>query len=262
MSRRRKAKSRNIMGGVLIGVVLAALGAFAVAGVLLRPPPTHAETLCRTDAPLTAHTIVLIDSTDRLEPRHRRKLEAVVAQERERLAQYQRLTLMRINARRPQEPAVLFSKCLPRPPGQANPLFENPRLAQERWDADFASAMESALRSAQRGGAGRASPLIAGVRAVAADPNFGSEIAQRRFVLVSDLLEHDPQGFSLYAEAVDYAAWRSDAAHTPAELTNIDVRLSPLDRPDFAARQQAAITRFWQPYFDEAETKSVSIDPY
>ncbi|MCR6645088.1 MAG: hypothetical protein NVV62_11595 [Terricaulis sp.] len=40
----------------------------------------------------------------------------MLAQERARLSQYERLTVLRLNPRRPQEPAILFSRCLPRPP--------------------------------------------------------------------------------------------------------------------------------------------------
>lgn len=196
MSRRRGAGGRNALGILLIVVAMLVLGGLGSAALFLRAPPTDAETLCRTDAPLGAHTIVLVDSTDRLEPRHRRKLRAVLAQERARLGQYDRLTVLRLNVRRPQEPSLLFSKCLPRPPEQTNPLFENARMAQQRWDADFAEALDRALRSAGAAGPARASPIIAGVRAVAADPDFGAEIPHRRLVLVSDLLEHDPQGFS------------------------------------------------------------------
>ena len=77
-----------------------------------------------------AHTIILVDASDRLEPRHRRKLRAVLAQERGRLAQYDRLTSASTCAVR--EPSILFSKCLPRPPEQTNPLFENARVVQAR----------------------------------------------------------------------------------------------------------------------------------
>src|SRR5688572_18316701 len=113
MRRGRGAGARNALGLVLIGVAMLVLGGLAGASFLLRAPPTDAETLCRTDAPLSAHIIILVDATDRLESRHRRKLRAVLAQERGRLAQYDRLTIMRLNVRRPQEPAILFSKCLP-----------------------------------------------------------------------------------------------------------------------------------------------------
>jgi hypothetical protein len=95
---------------------------------------------------------VQVDATDRLEPRHRRKLRAVLAQERQRLSEYDRLTVMRLNARRPQEPSVLFSRCLPLPLERTNPLFQNARMTQQQWDEEFQHALDAALRSAQAGG--------------------------------------------------------------------------------------------------------------
>ncbi len=258
---RTGASGRGLLGAALIVVAVAILGGLGGAAFMLRAPPTDFETLCRTDAALTAHTIVLVDSTDRLEPRHRRKLRAVMAQERARLAQYDRLTLMRLNVRRPQEPTILFSRCLPRLPEQTNPLFENARLTQQRWDEDFAQALDTALRSAQAGGAQRTSPILAGVRAVAADPDFGTEIPARRLVLVSDLLEHNPQGFSLYAAEAGYATWRAASPVGPPDLSRIDLRLVPLDRPDHAARQAAALEHFWPAFLAAADVQSVSIDP-
>src|SRR5262249_38839803 len=145
---RRAARGRNVLGLALIGGVMAVLVAFAYAALMMKSPPVDAETLCRTDQPIAPHTFILGDSTDKLEPRHRRKLRAVAEQERARLSQYDRLTLARLNPRHPQEPTILFSKCLPRAPEDANPLFENPRLARERWDADFQSALDDALKSA------------------------------------------------------------------------------------------------------------------
>lgn len=259
--RRRSAGARNALGLVLIAVAMLVLGGLAGASFLLRAPPTDAETLCRTDAPLSGHTVILVDATDRLEARHRRKLRAVLAQERARLSQYDRLTIMRINVRRPQEPAILFSKCLPRPPEQTNPLFENARMVQQQWDEAFADALERALRSAGSSGPAQASPIVAGVRAVAADPEFGAEIARRRLVLVSDLLEHDPSGFSLYVSDANYAAWRATAPNGPPDLARVDLRIVPIDRPDHATRQTAALESFWPAFFDAADAQSVSIDP-
>jgi hypothetical protein len=257
----RGGGGRGAVGVVLIMLALAILGGLAGAAFMLRPPPTDAETLCRTDAPLAAHTIVLVDATDRLEPRHRRKLRAVMAQERARLSQYDRLTVMRLNVRRPQEPTILFSKCLPRPPEQTNPLFENARMAQARWDDAFAHALDQALRSAQSGGPQRASPIIASLRAVAADPDFGTEIPHRRLIVVSDLLEHNPQGFSLYADGADYAAWIAASPQGPPDLAHIELRLVPIDRPDHAARQAEALDRFWPAFFAAADALSVTTDP-
>jgi hypothetical protein len=204
---------------------------------------------------------VLVDSTDRLEPRHRRKLRAVLAQERARLSEYDRLTVMRLNARRPQEPTLLFSKCLPMPPERTNPLFQNARMTQQQWDEDFQHALDTALRSAQSGGRANRSPILAALRAVAADPDFDGAIPHRRLVLVSDLLEHDPDGFSLYVSGANYAAWRAQTLGTPADLGGVDLRVVPLDRPEDEQRQRDALANFWPAYFDAANIANVSIDP-
>ena len=261
MRRRRGDAGRNVLGLVLIVVALAVLGGLASAAFFLRPPPTDPQTLCRTDQPLAAHTIVLVDSTDRLEPRHRRKLRAVLAQERQHLSEYDRLTVMRLNARRPQEPAVLFSKCLPLPPERTNPLFQNARMTQQQWDEEFQHALDTALRSAQAGGRGNTSPILAALRAIAADPDYDAATPHRRLVIVSDMLENDPNGFSLYVSGANYAAWRTQTHAEPADLSNVDLRIVPLDRPNDAQHQTDALANFWPAYFDAANVAHVSIDP-
>jgi hypothetical protein len=261
MRRRRGTAGRNLIGIVLIAFAFVVLGGLASAAFLLRPPPTDPTTLCRTDIPLGRHTIVLVDATDRLEPRHRRKLRAVLAQEREHLAQYDRLTVMRLNVRHPQEPTILFSKCLPRPPEQTNPLFENARMTQERWDDEFEHALDGALRSAQAGGPAHDSPILASLRAIAADPDYGAEIPHRRLVLVSDLLEYEPNGFSLYVSGANYAAWRALTPAGPPEFSGVALRIVPLDRPEHADRQTDALAKFWPDYFGAAHAGPVSVDP-
>jgi hypothetical protein len=248
------------MGLALIGAALAALAALAVAGFALRAPPTDPETLCRTDRPLGAHTFILIDSTDRLEPRHRRKLRAVVAQERARLRPYDRLSIATVRPDRPQEPRLLFSLCNPGDGRDANPLFQNTKRAQERFDEAFGAELERAVRRASGGRAALASPIAAGLRAVAADPDFSDVIRARRLVLISDLLEHDPHGFSLYASGADYGRFRSTGSRAP-DLGGVDVRVAMLDRPDHDVRQAFARERFWTSYLEDSGAESVAFDP-
>ncbi|MDX2236411.1 MAG: hypothetical protein NW203_02495 [Hyphomonadaceae bacterium] len=262
MTRRRARRRQDALGAALIAVAFAALAAMAAAGFLLRPPPTDPDTLCRTDRGVAQHTIVLVDATDALEPRHRRRLRAVVEQERARLAPYGRLTIARLRPARPSDPEILFSLCTPRAGEDANPLFENPQKMQAHWDAAFGAAMTRALRRAGASSAAQASPITAGLRAIAADVTFTADIQARRIVLVSDLLEFNPQGFSLYADGVDFAAFAAsrDGAAGPPDLENVDVRVVTLDRDDQAARQARARAVFWAPYFDAASARSVEFD--
>ena len=67
-------------------------------------------------------------------------------------------------------------------------------------------------------------------------------------------------GFSLYAASASYAGWRAASPQGPPDLTRVDIRLVPLDRPEQAAFQGAALEGFWPAYFDAADAASVEID--
>ncbi len=262
MRRTRRARKDGI-GWALIGVTFLALFAFAAAGFMLRPPPTDPESFCRTDRLLAAHTIILIDATEKLEPRHRKRLRAAIDTERARLAPYDKLTILRIRPDQPNEPRVLFSKCLPRDGRSANPLFENPKQLQARWDEDVGKALQSASSSAGARAGGNASPIVEAVFVIAADPEFTSAVAKRRLVLVSDLLQYEPGGFSLYREGADFAAYKKTRFDAPAapDLENVSVRVTTLDREDQASRQARAKSLFWAPFFEQTGVQSVSWDP-
>jgi hypothetical protein len=261
--RRPRRRKRDVLGWALIAIVFAALIALGAAGFALRPPPTDPDTLCRTDKPVLAHTIILIDATDTLEPRHRKRLRAAIDTERARLAPYDRLTILRIRPDAPSEPRVLFSKCLPRDGAHSNPLFENPKLAQQRWDEAVGVSLKSAESRAGAGRGASASPIVQSVFATAADPDFAPRVPKRRLVLISDLLEYTPGGFSLYREDADFAAYKAARGAAPAapDLEGVSVRIVTLDRDDQAQRQALARTRFWAPFFEAAGVDGVDWDP-
>lgn len=252
MSARRRRK--DALGWALIGAAFLIVGGVGAAFALLRPPAVDAQTLCLRDAPIAAHTLILVDATDKLAPRHKKRLATLVAQERARLKPYDRLTILALRPDAPQEPRLLFSKCLPRQPSLVNPLFENPTMAQADWDSTIGGALDSAIRRAGGGAGAASSPIAASIRAAAADPDFVTPETKRRFVLVSDLLENDAHGFSIYRDD------SPPAAMTGAALEGVSLRVVTLDRPEEAARQQAARERFWTPFFAKSGATAVTWD--
>lgn len=255
-ARRRRA---DLLGGVLLLLALLLLGAAGAAFAMLRPPPVDEATLCRTDAAPAAHTILLVDATDRLEPRHRKRLETAITQERARLAPYDRLTILALRPERPQEPRVLFSMCLPRDAATANPLFENPARLQAQWDESIGKALRSATHRAGAASPAPISPILAALRAAAADPDFDPRVAKRRLVLISDLLENDPAGYSAYRPMAE--ADRARATARPAALSDVSVRVITLDRPEDAARQDVARETLWTNFFSASDARDVAWDP-
>jgi hypothetical protein len=263
MKRRTRAATRrrrkDALGALLIGGVLAALGGLAAAAASLRTPPYDPQSLCRTDAASPAHTLILIDATDRLDARHVRTLQTALADEVARLPRWGRLSVLALDPDAQSTPRTVFSACTPGDRRSANPLWENVKALEqakaERFDAPLARAATKTRRSNAAG-----SPIVEGLSAAAREPGF-ARAANKRLVLVSDLLQHDPQGFSLYAEG-DWPAYRAspNALRTPPDLSDVDVRIVALERPNQAEAQARALETFWPAYFADAEARSLAID--
>ena len=259
---KRDARGGNALGIALIGAAGLALAAPAGAATFIRLPPLDPDTGCRLDQPLAAHTLVLVDATDRFEARHVCRLRAALQQERDRLARFGRLTIIRIDASDPREPRRLVSLCDPGDGNSVNALIANTGEAQRRWERGFTVPVDDAIAAAGRAGGGASSPIVEALATAASEPDFGPEIAARRLVLASDLLEHHPGGFRLFLPNADFAGFKASADGLRGDLAlrGIDVRIIPIDREDQAERQHDAIARFWVPLLAEAGAASVTFD--
>ena len=249
-----------MLGLALIAGTLAVLGAIGASAALMRTPAYDAETLCLNDRPPPAHTLVLVDATDRLDVRHQRRLKSIVQQEAARLPRWGRLTLLTLRPDAENAPRALFSGCTPGDRTTANPLWENVRKLETQKRTRFDEPIDAALTGARGGRSAEGSPIVEGLYAAAAEPEFVATPQGRRLVLVSDLLQFAPGRFSLYAPDQSWALYRSSpgALRTPPDLTAVDVRVVVLERRDKGERQTAAQRDFWVPYFEAAGAKSVA----
>jgi len=257
---RRTRRRLDLIGGIVRPLVGLALAATAVVAVALRPTPLDPETNCPLAGP-RAHTAILVDATDALEPRHRRKLEAAVSSERARLAIGDQLTIAMLSDRDPREPAILFSRCNPGDGADANPLFQNGARRDARWRETFGDPLDAAAGRAAKGRRGDASPLTDAIASIASEPSFVAA-KTRRLVIVSDMMKHRPGVFSLYAAGATYDSFkRTEAARPPPDLQGVAIRLVQLDRPDRDARQTETRSTFWAPYFTQAQAPEPQWDP-
>lgn len=256
---RRAAEKRrkDLLGAGLIALALLALGGVGAGAMFLRTPAHDAQTLCLKDKPPPLHVRILVDATDRLNARHQKRLRTIVAEEAARLPRWGRLSLMSLRPDAEREPRLLFSACTPGDRTNANPIWEDV-AGLERKRADFFEApLKEALSGAKGGRGADGSPIVEGVYAAVSDPDFAGE--SRRFVLVSDLLQHAPGRFTLYDATQTWETYRQSqgALRTPPDLSDVTVRVASLERPDRGAQQANARAAFWQPYFDEARADEV-----
>lgn len=242
----RPASSRTWLGAALIGAVLAAGGALLAAPALMRTAVAVDADGCPKDFAAPAHTLVLVDASEALAPRHKRLLNAAVTQEARTLPAHGRLSLVALDAANPEEPRWLISLCSPGDGGDANPLFANPARLRAAWEKRFIDPLEDAARRAGANRGDSFSPILEAIRSATGDPRWLAA-EQRSLVLVSDLMENTPAR-SLYDADVSYRADR-DRALT---LDGADVRVVFLDRPAKTAVQSTAWARFWAPLLEDS----------
>lgn len=262
MKGRRAARRRrqDLLGLALIFATVLVLGGVGAAAAMLGTPAFDAETLCLKDRAAPAHTLLLVDATDRLDVRHQRRLKAVALDEAARLPRWGRLTVLTLRPDADHAPRELFSACTAGDRLSANPLWENvaklERLKTDRFD----EPLEAALSAAKGARGADGSPIVEGLAAAAADPAFTG--AGRRLVVVSDLLQHTPGRFTLYAPGQSWDSYRTAAGalRTAPDLSDVDVRVVVLERRDRGAVQEAARQSFWAPYFDETGAARIAWD--
>lgn len=261
--RSARKRAKDVLGLVLLGLTGCGLIAAIAAAMVLAPVPLDAETLCPQRAPPAAMTLILVDASGPLEPRLRARLRAAILEEAMRLP---RLALLDIKGMRPNAPrefVEVFSRCNPGDSGSANPLFSNPARIQARWKIQFADPLKAAAaRASNARQAAMTSPILDAVAGASQDLAFANFTGPRRLVLITDLLEHDPEwGFSAYADGADLGRFlaRRTGYEVP-DLAGITVRVIVLDRPDLLHRQTAARDGLWRPFFERAGADEVRFE--
>jgi hypothetical protein len=139
--------------------------------------------------------------------------------------------------------------CNPGTGADLNPVYQNPRLAEERWRA-FRQRLRADLDTLLRGSPSTTSAVFEAVQAVGLR-TFGSpqyDGMPKRLVIVSDLLQN-VQAFSQYSDRRPFAEFRTTEyfSRVRVDLTGVDVLVLYLVRPS-APQSWPEHIHFWEQY--------------
>jgi hypothetical protein len=251
---RRRRKRALRQAGAITGIVLSLgiLGGMVYAYAAHRPPPLDPKTLCRTDAPLQGHTIILIDASDPLPPLEADRVRALAAAEREKLPRFDKLTILMLTPAKPFEPKVAFSKCSPGSGAIVNPWIENGDQIKRRFTEAIEKPLDRRIGRAVKGKRAKYSPILETVSSIPRRFDFTAAVPRRRLVIVSDFLQNTPNGYSHYQGAKPSLAGLQTDPLWPKVKSRFDgaqVLLEYVPRPDDAALQTPAHREFWRDYF-------------
>lgn len=245
VGRRGESLGSKIRGITLIGLSLAAAVVLIVAVQVFKPAERNEVTLCPVDQLIpTRHTIILVDRTDPLSADAELRQRSLIENVMRSLAVDEKFTLLEVNASEPFAPLVHRSLC--KPPASGNSLYENPRRIAERYEASFAEPFSDAIQSIEAGDGEDWSPIFSSIRAVALRPDFSDLVAQRRLIIVSDMLENTAD-YSVFRNRIDPNLIRNAPTYRPARLdgVQVDVRWVERRNPSYARRQNESLETFW-----------------
>ena len=253
---RRKAETkahwRSIMLPLGVGALLL-IGVVAFYQVGTRAPETD-DRLCPKDTGPVGATVLLLDTSDPLTPKHRAELERLaghIASEhagRMGIAPGELLAIYELT-QDPGAPKQLIQVCRP---------FKNPKdrtwrddihqgrsFAEQDWDR-FEDALASAFPE-RESEPQPTSPLLETITVLAArhiPGKRGDEEFKVHLVVFSDLLQHTPR-FSHYGPYPDAKDMRNNARDLLTDMTGTRVSLFRLERPKYAKWQTEHHYYWW-----------------
>lgn len=262
----RDASGRGGSAGWLIGGIVLAIGALLAGGTWLYVKSEQlrvaadAETLCRADGAYPEVTVVLLDLSSALSDVQKLDVKNELTRIRDNVPRFGRIEIFAVDDRAPRVPEPLLMLCNPGRGEDMSEIYQNPQLARQRWERDFASTLNAAIERLLDTPEAATSPIFEAIQAVALrtfdDPKL-DDVPRRRLVLVSDLMQNVPGRLSMYQGVPKF----DDVARTPywldvkADLDRVDVTVLYLQRPTSQRLWQSQI-EFWSRYF-EAQGASI-----
>ena len=247
-----KADRQSIMLPLVVGtLLLAGVVAFYQAGTRVQETD---DRLCPKDTGPVGATVLLLDTSDPLTPKHRAELERLadqIASEhagRMGIAPEELLAVYELT-QNPGAPKQLIEVCRPlkNPKDRTwrDDIHQGRRFAERDWER-FEDALANAFPE-RESEPQPTSPLLETIAVLAArhvPGKRGDERFKVHLVVFSDLLQHSPR-FSHYGPYPDAKDMRDRARDLVTDLTGAQVSLFRLERPKYAKWQTERHYYWW-----------------
>jgi hypothetical protein len=238
---------KHLLGGALTVLALGVLAAGAyVYATVARPPALDQSSLCPVDGP-RAVTVVLLDSTDEIPDIAKREVKTALVDLAQAMPAYELLEIRLLDPSLPGGRSI-FAKCNPGDGSGLSEYTANPRLAKERWLDGFRQPLDQALDSGFRPAPGKVSPIMETIQRIAVDRFTGrdAETIPKSLVLISDMLEHEPD-YSQYSGDLSYARFKASRAYkkVQTDLHGAEVQIYYIQRVTGRPINSADHIQFW-----------------
>ena len=259
---KRRERRKNVLGVLMIVGVIAVIGLLGIVRFSLQGtrPALDLTTGC-PEGGATSLTVLLVDRTDPLAPIQQAALLQHLRSLRQQIERYGALEVYSVGSTA-EAPLQAHSVAVD---GRSTPhhrfcnpglvtepgLTENKRLSERRYKTLFEDPLERIFSEVLERKTEDVSPIMESIQSVAVtaflDPRL--ENAEKKLVIVSDLLQHTP-GHSQYNGRTPFSAFRELPYYQrlQCDLTGVTVDLLYVRRPVRRTIQGKFHIQFWQRY--------------
>jgi hypothetical protein len=210
-------------------------------------------------APGYAHTIVIVDWTDPFSESQQRLFRSKILQIRQSLHPLEKLSIYVLDDKNYLAPIPAFAICNPGSGKDVNPLYQNPRMAENLYQQRFGKPLDEIVEKLSSAPTAKTSPILEMVHSVSQVFDFGPNAGGRRLILFSDMMQNMPE-YSHFSQRFGYDAFRatSYARRLNADLKDVRVEAVYLLRPElYKYQSQPGHQAFWGNWFEEHGAREV-----
>jgi hypothetical protein len=256
ISEQRRTENRRAFA--IFTLSLIAIAGIATVAFVSRAPALDEGNGCISGQLVPpAHTVVLVDQTDSLTQRQINYTKTLILLEYERLKPGERLTVRPID----EDPGSTdreFSRCRVRRGSDVLGVGANPEMIEADFRRIVGDPLNSYLDGLANVPTAEASPILETIASAVDGPDFGSNVADRRLVIVSDMAQHSEQA-NHYGLSAEFPVSVQARDLLRRNLAGVEVRVHYVRRANLSDVQTPAHREFWRDWL-EAGGADVDLD--
>jgi hypothetical protein len=267
-------RKQTLLALAIIAASLGVVGGFGWYASQGQHPPTGSDGCKVGQMVPDAHTIVLIDQTDRLSGEQLLYVRALILREYMRLGLTERFSVVGLEAARTssydgkpdgvsQEDTARklpdFSRCRIQAGSEADWTTQNSEQIARRFKRLVGSQLAQTIEGLANTPPAPTSPILETIDRLSKSIAFASPQIRRRLVIVSDLAQHVPGGVTHYPPPGARFAYAGDAPLSEGDLSGMQVRIHYVTRDDLRAIQNPDHRSYWSDYFSKSGATDISI---
>lgn len=257
-------KKNDVIGIIVIIIGIIVLIGFVASFLIMEEKKItlHPETLCPTSG-LIEKTVVIIDRTDPLTSFQNQELKVYLHDIKNGIPIHSAISIYGMDKSTCAilEPEIFL--CNPGRGKDKSPLLANPKLIEKIWEEKFSKRLDDVISRMMEPQTVGNSPIMEKIKAISVTEFIGNDNKniKKNLIIVSDLM----QNTSIYSHyknfSFDFSLFKKSNAfqYLQCDLTDVDVEILYVRRPDLVNVQGKKHILFWQSFIYEMKGTLVKV---